>query len=226
MKTICLDLDDYSILNNRLDLLIKLKEHFPNLKVTAFTIPYDYQSEGNIGGRIMRATTLKAVQKELDWIRIVPHGLLHLDREFEKCTYETMMENVIPAIDEAFKKDGLPYVKGFKAPQWLWNEEVIRALDEVGWWGAIDRNQPQMLKTKTFFRYSHSIDEPFWESDRELLKLHGHIAGPEKNNLERCFFGLMKMPSDAKFVYADELLQSGDGKEDYNYPPTGRFMDA
>lgn len=207
MKTICCEFHDFSVLNNRLDLLTTLKEHFPNLKVTMFTIPFDYRAEGSPSGRIMRPTTLEAIKKNLDWIQIVPHGLLHLPREFEKCDYDTMKNKVMPAIDEAFKKDGLPYEKGFCAPYWLWNAEVVRALDEEGWWGAIDPRQPKMLKTKRFYGYSHSIADPFWGSDKDVLKLHGHMSEPDPNNIQRCFFNLMKMPTDAKFVYATDLLE-------------------
>lgn len=212
MKTICLELDDFSILNNRMDLLSELKEHFPKLKVTMFTIPYDYASEKSLVGSIMRADTLKKIQDNLDWIQIVPHGLLHLPREFEKCTYETMKENILPAIDEQFKKDGLPYEKGFKAPFWLWNEGVVRALDEAGWWGAVDKNQPLMLRTKKFYVYSHSISSPFWLSNLDTLKLHGHIASGDNsgdtndNGLDKYFLNLMKMP-EANFKFVSEMVE-------------------
>jgi hypothetical protein len=213
MKTIALSFDDFSVLNNRLDLLSTLKEHYPKLKVTMFTIPFDYESENTLTGNIMRADTLKKIQDNLDWIQIVPHGLLHLPREFEKCTYETMKENILPAIDEQFKKDGLPYEKGFKAPYWLWNEGVVKALDEAGWWGAVDKNQPLMLRTKKFYVYSHSIADPFWTSNLDTLKLHGHITSGNRtgdnidNGIENCFLNLMKLP-DADFKFVSEMIET------------------
>ena len=204
MKTISLDFDDWSVLNNRMDLLMQLKESYPKLKVSLFTIPYDFAYETLPEGRIMRDKTLAMIKTQLDWIELIPHGLVHFPKEFEKCDYKTMKLKVFPAIEEAFNKDGLPYVKGFKAPYWLWNEEVVRALDEEGWWGAIDKGA--QLKTKKYFEYTHGIDEMFYESTLDTLKLHGHITNENKNAISRCFTVLFKMPTDAEFRFASELL--------------------
>jgi len=163
--------------------------------------------EKEVSGRIMRDKTLAAIKKNLDWLEFIPHGLIHLPREFEKCDYETMKDYVLPAIDEAFKRDDLPYVKGFKAPYWLWNKDVIRALDDAGWWGAIDRNNVDMAKTKKYYVWSHSIAEPFSLSTLDTIKLHGHITGANENGLEKCLTNLIKMPSDAIFKFASEMVQ-------------------
>jgi hypothetical protein len=207
MKTICLDFDDWSVMNNRLDLLLKLKESYPKLKVSLFTIPYDFLEERQVNARIMREGTLKAIKEHLDWLELIPHGLLHLEREFEKCDYETMKISM-KAIDECFKKDDLPYVKGFKAPYWLWNKDVVKALDEAKWWGSIDRNQPNMLKTKKYHVYTHNINEPFWESTLDTLKLHGHITNRMPDNFEKNFVNLFKMPANAEFKFASEMLET------------------
>lgn len=204
MKTIVLDFDDFSILNNRLDLLMRLKETYPKLKVSLFTIPYDFVYESNPAARIMREKTLRGIKSQLDWLEIIPHGLTHFPKEFEKCDYNTMRHHVIPAIDEAFKKDGLPYVKGFKPPYWIWNEEVVKALDDEGWWGAVNKYDP--LKTKRYYEYTHGIDELFSESTLDVLKLHGHITVKNQNSIEKHFTNLFRMPTDAVFKFASEML--------------------
>jgi hypothetical protein len=205
--TYALDFDDFSILNNRLDLLLRLKESYPRLKVSLFTIPYDVAYEKDVAGRLLRDKTLEEIKKHLDWMELIPHGLTHFPKEFEKCTYDTMTNHIFKAIDEIFKKDGLTYVKGFKAPYWLWNEEVVRALDEKGWWGAIDKNQ-KMIKTKKFYSYTHSIDEPYSKAiGVDIIKLHGHIT-PSGNGIERCFSNLFKMDPDAEFKFASELIET------------------
>jgi len=206
MKTIVLDFDDFSVLNNRMDLLMQLKESYPKLKVSLFTIPYDFAFESQPAGRILRDKTLAMIKTQLDWIELIPHGLIHFPKEFEKCDYETMKLKVIPAIDEAFKKDGLPYVKGFKAPYWLWNEEVIRALDDEDWWGAIDKKNYYLSKPKKYYVYTHRIDEVFSLSSLDVLKLHGHITNVSANGIERCFTNLFKMPTDAEFKFASQML--------------------
>ena len=139
---------------------------------------------------------------------MIPHGLIHTPKEFEKCDYDTMKNYVMPAIDEAFKRDNLPYVKGFKAPYWLWNENVVKALDDAGWWGAVDPFQP-MIKPKRFYSYTHSLNTRFADTiGIDLIKLHGHITPDSVNSIEKCFFNLFKMQPDAEFKFASEMLES------------------
>jgi predicted deacetylase len=172
-----------------------------------FTIPCDFVFEGNREANLMRKETLALVKKQLDWIELIPHGLLHTKDEFKNCDYKTMMDYVFPAIDETFKKDGLPYVKGFKAPYWLWNKDVVKALNDKGWWGAIDR-KGWMLRPKKVYVYTHSIDEWFSESNLPVIKLHGHITGMMDNGIEKCFTNLFRMPPDAEFKFASEMVET------------------
>lgn len=204
MKTITLDFDDFSVLRSRMDFLLKLKEHYPSLKVSMFTIPYDYEYEiGQLA--LQRDDALKLIHENLDWIQIIPHGLMHIPDEFKNCDRHTM-KLALKAIDEALNKDDLPYEKGFKAPFWLWNQDVVDVLDKEGWWGAIDRDQPNMIKTRRYFTYTHSINEPFWHSNNDVLHLHGHMTAPSANNIEDCFLNLMKMPRDAEFKFVTEFV--------------------
>ena len=204
---VALSLDDFSVLNNRLDLLLKIKEHYPNFKVSLFTIPFDVQYEVSTQARIYREAALAKIKENLDWMQIIPHGLTHMTDEFKRCDYKLFKDKVIPSIKEAFDKDGLPFEKGFKAPYWLWNKDVVRALDDEGWWGAVDRNQPDMLKTKKFYEYSHSLDEPYYKSNLDTLKLHGHI-GSLDNDLEKCFLNIFKLPSDVIWIYVTDYIET------------------
>jgi hypothetical protein len=207
---IAIDIDDFSVLNNRFDLFMRLKEHYPKLKLSMFTIPFDYQHE--LGqGKLLRDKYLKVLKDNLDWIQLIPHGLSHMPHEFENADKETTRV-ALQAIDEAFEKDGLPYEQGFKSPYWLWNKDVVGVLDKHGWWGAIDRDQPDMLSTKRFYQYTHSIDEHFWTSNLPVWKLHGHMSQPDHNNIDDCFLNLMRMPHDAEFVFASELVEEYEGQ--------------
>lgn len=205
MKRVCLSLDDFSVLNNRLDLLLKIKEHYPNFKVSLFTVPFDVSREVNPQARLHREGALKMIKENLDWMQIIPHGLTHMTNEMKKCDYE-LFKKVMLSIKEAFDKDGLPFVKGFKAPYWLWNKDVIRALDEEGWWGAIDRNQPNMLRTKRFYQYSHLLQELYHKSNSEVLKLHGHLDGVSENDLEKNFTKIFKLPVETEWHYVTDFI--------------------
>lgn len=204
-RTIVLDFDDFSVLRSRIDLLRTIKDYYPNFKVSMFTIPFDYEIEMS-SKRLMRDMCLDFIHKNLDWIQIIPHGLTHIPNEFLNCDRETMQMS-LKAIDEAFKKDGLPYEKGFKAPYWLWNQDVVDVLDENGWWGAIDPNQPKMARTKKYYEYKWSIADPFWEDKvSNPLKLHGHMSPPSDNDIESCLLNIFKLPSDTKFGYVTDYL--------------------
>lgn len=204
---VSLDLHDFSVLNNHIDTLLKVKEHYPNFKVSMFTIPFDAVREISTQGRLVREKQLSLVKENLDWIQIIPHGLAHIPKEFEKCDRWTT-KMTLQAIDEAFSKDGLPYERGFCAPYWLWNQEVVDVLNEEGWWGAVDRNQPSMNCTNSFYKYSHSLEEPFWLArDVNVMKLHGHMDRPSLNALEDCVLNLLKLPQDAEWHFVTDFLE-------------------
>jgi len=200
---ICLDLHDFSIVNNRLDLLLRLKSHFPDFRVSLFTVPIDEPQDW--GSYQIRKDLLQEVKKHLDWMQIIPHGLLHGGSELKNTEYYYFKNTFLSMVKWAFERDGLPYVKGFCAPHWSWNDGVVRALDEEGWWGAVDGDKI-MPTTKRFYRYTHLLNEPFWESKLDTLKLHGHVYGT-KNDIGRCLQNLLKLPLDTHWQFATELLE-------------------
>lgn len=207
---VVLDLDDFSVVNNRLELLLNLKKQIPQFKVSLFTVPID--KEEDWGPYQNRKEFLKLIKENLDWIQLIPHGFRHDRREMRSMTYDEMKETLIK-IEEAFKKDGLPFEKGFKAPHWDWNEDVVRALDDAGWWGAVDPRQPNMLKTKKYYQHKYSLDEicrgNLLVVKDELMKLHGHIYGSRNDigKYYRSFLSYNMMNAEYKFVtdYLEKL---------------------
>ena len=206
MKHIVLDFDDGSFLNYRYDLLAELKEHFPKLKVSLFFIPFDARYESNAVYRMFRKESIENLKKNLDWIQIIPHGLTHMEREFKKADKQSM-RLTLKAIDEIFRKEGIPYEKGFKAPYWQWNQDVVDVLDKKGWWGAIDTRNTAMIRTKKFYKNFYSCNEQFWLSDRDVIKIHGHMDGKSDNDVEKCFMAFMKIPTDAEFNFVTDYLE-------------------
>lgn len=205
MKHVALDLDDFSVLNNHMDILMKVKEHFPEFKISLFTIPFDYVFEQSVM-RALRPTELEKVKAALPWIQIIPHGVTHMPREFENCDKHSM-DMIIENINEIFERDHLPFEKGFKAPYWLWNHEVVESLNEHGWWGAVDRNNPEMHRPHKYYEYTYSLEEPFWEAKEDTLLLHGHMDLPSKNNLGDCWANLLKLPSDTVWHFVTDYIK-------------------
>lgn len=201
MQKVALSLDDFSVLNNRLDLLWRLREHYPNFKVSLFTIPNDIKHKaGN------RDEALIRIKECLDWIQIIPHGLKHNSSEAKKWDYWTFKDKIMPAIKETFDKDGLPFEKGFKAPHWDWNKGVVRALDEEGWWGAISPKREDMVSTKRFYIHNYGLNEDYLGARRDILKLQGHINDTSPDDLENNFDNLLKLP-DIEWHFVTDFIE-------------------
>lgn len=185
-----------------------LKEHHPNLKLSLFSIPFDYEYELSTI-RTQRESNSQWIQENKHWMEIIPHGITHVFKEFGKMS-ESGMESYIESVAGEFAKDNLEIVNGFCAPNWVWNENVVNALNTHGWWGAVDRNQPHLLRPNKFYRYNLSIDEPFWKHPGPVWKLHGHMTGPSKNGLsEEIVINLIKhLPVDAEYRFASELVET------------------
>jgi hypothetical protein len=207
MKTVAFDLDDASTIRTKYPLIRQLIGRYPNIKISLFWIPFDMEMEMGQLVRIYHDDRLKEMHELMKTgnIELIPHGLTHFSHEFlnaDKYTVKVYMK----AVEEQMVRDGLPYVKGFKAPFWEYNQNVVDALDEEGWFIATDRNQPDSLKTKKYYEFNYSIHEPFWLSDNPLWKLHGHMLGSE-NDFEEHFLNLYKIPLDAEFKFVSELLE-------------------
>jgi len=205
-QKVVLDIDDPTVFFCNWDKLIRLKERYPQFKVSFFFVPFDFENEKSLQ-HTLRANGLKKLKKNLDWIQLIPHGVAHLPQEFLNVPKKDL-PLIFNAINEFMNDDGLPYEKGFKAPQWLYNQDLVDFLDEKGWWMGVDRNQPNAPRTKKFYEYGYSIDEPFWESKDEVWKLHGHMGGPSENNIEDCFLNLLKIPLDAEFHFVTDFISS------------------
>jgi hypothetical protein len=188
---VCLDTHDFIISNPRFDLLYRLKDRFPDFKVSLFTIP---SKDG----------LLEEVKKNLDWIQIIPHGLYHTPYELSGCSYNQFREDIIPKIVKIFNDNGLPFIEGFCAPHWRWNSEVTRALDDMGWWGAISPARPRMPRTKRFYSYTCAINEEFPNLD--VLKLHGHME-TTRNSLVSCIDNIMKL-DNPEWHFVTEFIES------------------
>lgn len=202
MKVV-LGLDDFSPVNSRLDLLLKLKDRFPGFKVSMFTVPIDVKTDWGI--YLIRNELIQKIKQNLDWIQIIPHGLTHDGSEMKRMDCETFKREIMPRIKQNFDKDGLPFVYGFKAPHWRWTEGVVKALDDLGWWGAVDRRQPEMITPKRFYRYNTLLNEEY-DLSLPVLKLHGHIYGTP-NDIGKCFDKLYNLPKETEWDFVTNYIE-------------------
>jgi predicted deacetylase len=212
MNKICLDLDDFSVENNNLWYIDKLREQYPNFKLSAFFIPYDLQHFNYLDEQQKnKARGLIRIGVAEGWLELIPHGVSHMFGEFQKADYKAM-KLAIDGYEEYFKILDVPYVKGFKAPNWLISDEAIKCLDDNGWFLATDTNQVNSNKAKLNYEYNWSIDTPF--KGGELVKAHGHISLPSKNNLPDNMKNLAHIPADYKWEFVSTIVKQQYEKKD------------
>jgi hypothetical protein len=202
---VSLDIHDYS--EHRLGFvwINKLRELYPDIKLSMFYIPIDQEYYGNysdLDRREARKLIKTAVNEGI--MEIIPHGLTHRFGEFKTASYEDMALT-LRAYEEHFKELDLPYVHGFCAPNWLISQEAIGCLDDNGWWLAGDRNQPDALKAKKNYIYNWSIDENMPKTD--ILMGHSHINSC-KNELAGNIKNIIKIPANAKWVFVSDLMKN------------------
>lgn len=201
MKTIIIDLDDFRTTAENLDLLVRMKEHFPDLKITAFTIPID---PNLVFGKIDKKKVFEWAElaKTLDWIEIAVHGIAHTQNEWN-LTDNRKIEKMVDLMEKAFNDLKLPFKKIFKAPYWQLSKQAGRILRKRGYKIAEDRNQQRLFKDS--YVYNWSLDEPIIEAD--IIKAHGHIDGESKNALDRVFLKIInELPQDAEFKFISEVI--------------------
>lgn len=199
---IVLDVDDFSPVKPGLDTLLKLKEHFPDFKITCFTPALD---QALPAGKLTEAKIKEWVDviKQFPWIEIAPHGLLHLENEMN--LEKVAAEKVITAVEQVFKKLEFPYTKVWKSPYWVSSRDTLRVLRDKKYTVAVDKNQPlPKIHGLNVYVYDESIHNPL--PDQEVVKWHGHIGGTFYNDISQCLENLMTMPEDVEFLTISEYL--------------------
>ncbi len=177
-----LDLDDFSVVNHRLDLLDRLKAMKPDLKITLFSVPAPVGRELEAGVEFLRE-----VKAQRPWLEIALHGFRHTYLECRDWDYERALDVLLQAEATAV------FVNGFKAPYWQTSDGLYRALEARGWWIA-DHERNNAKRPSTLPVYL--LDRPG--------RVHGHIQNIGTNGLEELwdvYAGL-----EGPFAWASEVM--------------------
>lgn len=191
------DNDDFSPLNHRFDILEKLKERYPDFKVTMFTIPWEIRFSPDTKGTPITeerykpwVEKVKKAQKE-GWLDIAIHGLTHAPREFEKLGYDEAKKRVMVA-QKMFANVGIKTNGMFKAPFWLLSKEGKKSIEDLG----------LKVMENGYYNWNLKDDMP----DEEKLIAHGHVHNTCDNGMEESYFRLIKTPQEAEWVHLKELV--------------------
>jgi hypothetical protein len=159
-----LDLDDFSLVNHRLDLLDRLKEMKPGLKVTLFSVPAPdgVRMEDNL-------QFLRWVKDTRPWVELAVHGWCHAYLECQRWTKEDALKVLELCENE-------PFVKGFKCPYWAVSEGVYLGCMERSWWLA-DHEKNNGTRPARL---------PVYLLDRRS-RVHGHVQDIGSNGLQEAW---------------------------------------
>ncbi len=195
---VVLDLDDFSPLYDNTDLLIKLKEHYPQFKASLFTIP-------NLDSkyRISKFSEWCDRVKRLDFIELLIHGYNHYPEEFKKISKDKAKEKITLA-EREFNETGLRYKKIFRAPYWQVANKAYSALAELGY-AIADHKDNMTPRNLRAYQYNWSINEPI--PDFKCIRGHGHIQKTCGNGLAECFENLLHFPKNTRFLTVSEFLE-------------------
>lgn len=189
---IAAEYDDFGPRNNNIHLLEEIREHYPNFKVTMFTVPWDirFGSQTPITNEEFKPWC-EAVKK-LDWIEIAVHGLTHVPLEFSELSYDAACKRIVVA-EKMFQNRGINYVKIFKAPHWTISPEAKRAAEDLGFKVVEDG----------YYNWNLKDDMP---ETNDVIIAHGHVQNVMENGLEETMPKLMRLPTDTEFLKLSEVI--------------------
>lgn len=206
MKKIIFDVDDFSNCKPGIEIILKIKEHYPNFKITCFSPSFndtDAYDKNKIPKQLKKWSKLLEIFD--DWIEICPHGLLHTEHEME-CSYKEATD-IIKSCENIFNKLGIKFKKIWKSPYWQTSLDAYKALKDLGYVVAVDKNETvPLIDGLQYYQYNKCISTPFNETE-DIIKAHGHVAGKYINDISLCVDNIMTMPQDAEFLTISEYIK-------------------
>ena len=184
-------LDDFHETNHNLDLLLKLKEDYKNLKVTLFTIP----AKSSVGW-------LRNIKKQYgDWMELAVHGYYHdVAGEPVECSVWTR-EDALKYLAKAERM--FAFVKGFKAPGWQMSEGTYEALKEKGYW----------IMDHALYKHIRPADFTDYYETGHLWEVNGHIQETPFNGLQSIINNKLNFLPDSNFYFVSEMAGTDRDKE-------------
>lgn len=205
---VAIEYDDWSPTNSNFGILEKFKEHYPDFKVTMFTVPWEVR----FGRNIQESTPITMEKfkpfvdgiKDSDWVEVALHGLTHAPMEFAELSYEAAIKRVVIGM-KMFENVGIKnFAKIFKAPQWEISSEAERALKDMGF----------LVVKNGYYNWNLANEGPNADA-KEPYIIHGHVQDVCENGMEETQHKILKLPVDTEFMFLSEVLGSKKGEYEY-----------
>ena len=155
MRTYVVDMDDLcDATAHRLPLLAKLKEKYPALKVTLFTIPARTS-----------VATIDAAKVLGDWVALGVHGHRHTRGECLAWTKEEALYKI-----NAAKEMGID-APLFRAPGWFIDGETYEACKELGYVVCTHKDHHKRMAGVQQYVYNMPNGRA-----KDTISTHGHLT--------------------------------------------------
>lgn len=205
---VALEYDDFGPINSSFGILESFKEHYPDFKVTMFTVPWDIRFGDNYGkGAPITLEKYKPwvnAVNDCDWIEIALHGLSHAPMEFSELSYEAAIKRLVVGM-KMFENVGIKnFVKIFKAPQWALSPEAKKAAEDMGFVVVEDH----------YYNWNLANDKPDKDS-KEPYIMHGHVQDVCDNGMAETQGVVLSLPIDTEFLFLSDVLNAKKGEYDY-----------
>lgn len=205
---VAIEYDDFSPTNSNFGILENFKEHYPNFKVTLFTVPWEIRF-----GRNLRESTPVTLEKfkpfvealnGCDWIEIALHGLTHAPLEFAELSYEATIKRLVIGM-KMFENVGIKnFTKIFKAPQWEISPEAEQAAKDMGF----------VVLHDGYYNWNLAKDTPNANATEPYI-MHGHVQDECENGMQETQHRILKLPTDTEFMFLSDIFGTKKGEYDY-----------
>lgn len=190
-------LDDFCYQHKDILLFMEeLNEYFNDFKYSLFTVPCFEEKSFN-----ENQEWLRSLPKNIEYIT---HGFTHVNHEFANLDYETCMDLVCKGV-VLMASTGLRLAPGFKAPNWRYNDNLIKVLKKLKFWLAVYTPNHATTQVPCYF-WNWDIGQKIPEV--EILHAHGHThrqSGPGAY-IGDCIENIKTLPKDTEFYYISETI--------------------
>jgi len=193
-------LDDFCYEEREVIPFIKeLDDYFDKFKISLFTIPC-YMRNHLCKTRDWFSSVAK------DNMEFILHGYFHSNHEFAQLD-EIQCRHFIELGIMEFRSCGIQlYEKGFKAPNWRYNDNLIRVLKDMRMWLAVYTPNHATEEIPCYF-WNWDIGQPI-PQNVEVLHAHGHThrqSGPGAF-IGDCIENIKQLPKDTEFSFISETM--------------------
>jgi len=205
---VAIEYHDWSPVNSNFGILESFKEHYPNFKVTMFTVPWEvrfgnsFQDSAPI--TLPKFKPFVDAINSCDWIEVALHGLTHAPLEFAELSYDAAIKRIVIGM-KMFENVGIKnFSKIFIAPQWGISPEAEQAAKDMGF----------VVLHDGYYNWNLASDKPNADATEPYI-MHGHVQDVCDNGMQETQHNVLKLPADTEFLFLSDVFNTKKGVYEY-----------